>query len=143
MATYQTEQVRAGRVFSDIAPKNQVQTVCGVFSIATALAQNDTIELVELPAGATVVGGQLRATDIDTGTEALDIDVGVPGDADAFGNLGIWTGDTNNTFPLAGELFVSGPQHYSAKTKIILTCNAAANAGGTGKVWIVVEYIVE
>lgn len=143
MATYQTEQVRAGQVFAGIAPKNQVQTVCAVFTIGTALALNDVVEMVELPAGATVVGGQLRATDIDTGIAALDIDVGIPGDADAFGNLGIWTGDTNNTFPLAGELFVSGPQHYSAKTKIILTCNAAANAGGTGKVWIVVEYIVE
>ena len=143
MATYQTEQVRAGQVFAGIAPKNQVQTVCAVFTIGTALALNDVVEMVELPAGATVVGGQLRATDIDTGTETLDIDVGVPGDADAFGNLGIWTGDTNNTFPLAGELFVSGPQHYSAKTKIILTCNAAAAGGGTGKIWIVVEYIVE
>jgi len=148
MATYQSDQVKAGRVFSGICPPTQVQTVCGIFNIATVLAQNDIVELVKLPAGATVVGGHLRAIDIDTGTEALDIDIGWAAngvenaDPDGFGNLGVWTGDTNNTFPLAGELFVTGPKKFTNETTIQLVCNAAANAGGTGKVWVVVEFVM-
>lgn len=148
MATYQSDQVKAGKTFSGIYPPNAVQQVCGVFTIATALAQNDIVQLVRLPAGATVIGGHLRATDIDTGTETLDIDIGWAAngvenaDADGFGNLGVWTGDNNNTFPLAGELFASGPVKFTNETIIQLTCNAAAHAGGTGKVWVVVEFVL-
>lgn len=150
MATYRSAQVAAGQVFSGIAPANQVQTVCGIFNITTALAQNDVVKLVTLPAGATVVGGYLQAVDIDTGTEALDIDVGWSANPDGFGNLGVWTGDavsgfkpdTGNLFNLGGELFVGGPVSFTAATDIELVCNAAANAGGTGKVWIVVHFIM-
>lgn len=148
MATFQSDQVRDGKVFSGICPPNQVQTVCGIYNIATALAQNDIVQLVRLPAGATVVGGHLRAVDLDTGTEALDIDIGWAAngvelaDPDGFGNLGVWTGDTNNTFQLANVLFTTGPQFFTNETIIQLVCNAVANAGGTGKVWLVVEYVM-
>lgn len=147
MATYQSTAVAAGQSFSGICPPNEVQTVCGIFNITTALAQNDIIELVELPAGATVVGGYLRAVDLDTGTESLDIDIGWAAngtelaDPDGFGNLGVWTGDTNNDFPLAGVLYTTGPQTFTNKTKIQAVCNAAANAGGTGKIWCVVQFV--
>lgn len=148
MATYSTSQVTNKQTYSGTVPSNVVQTVVGVFTISTALAADDVVEMVKLPAGATVVGGYLRATDIDTGTETLDIDVGwaangtEDADPDGFGNLGVWTGDTNNDFELAGVLYTTGPQYFTEETTIQLDVNAAANAGGTGKIWIVVEFFV-
>lgn len=148
MATYSTDQVTNKQTYTGAFPSNVVQTVVGVFEISTALAADDVVEMVKLPAGATVVGGYLRATDIDTGTETLDIDVGWAAngtelaDPDGFGNLGVWTGDSNNDFELAGVLYTTGPQYFTEETTIQLDVNAAANAGGTGKIWIVVQFFV-
>ena len=38
---------------------------------ASAASSADTVDLLRLPAGALVVGGEFRGDDIDTGTEAL------------------------------------------------------------------------
>lgn len=148
MATYSTDQVTNKQTYYGHFPSNVVQQVCGVFEISTALAADDIVEMVKLPAGATVIGGYLRATDIDTGTETLDIDVGwaangtETADEDGFGNLGVWTGDSNNNFELAGVLYTTGPQYFTEETTIQLDVNAAANAGGTGKIWLVVDFYV-
>lgn len=148
MATYSTDQVTNKQTYHGNVPSNVVQTVVGVFTITTALAADDVVEMLKLPAGSTVVGGYLRATDIDTGTEALDIDIGWAANGtesanpDGFGNLGVWTGDSNNDFELGGELYVSGPQYFTEETTIQLDVNAAANAGGTGTIWLVVEFFV-
>ncbi len=51
----------------------------------------DVFRICSVPAGATVIGGYLQGKDLDTGTEALDIDVGWIAngvealDADGFG----------------------------------------------------------
>lgn len=148
MATYQTAQVRDGKTFAGICPPNQVQRICAVFTIGAALAQNDIVQMIKLPAGATVVSGTLYGTDIDTGTEALDIDIGWAAngtegaDPDGFGNLGVWTGDTPNSFPFVNVLPTTGPQFFTNETIIQLVCNAAANAGGTGKLWVVVDFFL-
>lgn len=146
--TYRTAQVSNKQTYTGAYPSNVVQSVCAVFNVATALVADDVIEMLRLPAGATVVGGYLRATDIDTGTEALDIDIGWAANGteeanpDGFGNLGIWTGDSNNDFQLGGELWATGPQYFTEETVIQLDVNAAANAGGTGKIWLVVHFFV-
>lgn len=115
----------------------------------------DIVKLCKLPAGAVVLGGQVRAEDLDTGTEALDIDIGwaangaEAADPDGFGNLGVWTGDAttdvkpevSNLFPLNGVL-KSGPVTFTKETTIQAVVNVAANAGGTGVIWIRVDYVV-
>jgi len=148
MATYQSTQAATGRAHKSLIGSPGVQQACGIFTITTALAADDIIEMVRIPAGATVLGGYLRATDIDTGTETLDIDIGWAGngvdtaDPDGFGNLGVWTGDSNNTFDLGGVLWTTGPQAFAAEAVLQLDVNAAANAGGTGTIWLVVDYVV-
>lgn len=126
----------------------------GYYNATVALAQNDVIEFCKVPAGAYVVGGFLQAADIDTGTEALDIDIGWAAngtdvaDTDGFGNFGVMDGDTIGQFkPVAGIYYPfvniiqdSGFKLFSAETKIIGTVNAAANAGGTGILKVVVWY---
>lgn len=48
----------------------------GNITISANPADGDIYKMFYLPAGAMVLGGQLVAADLDTGTEALDIDVG-------------------------------------------------------------------
>lgn len=156
MATYSSDAILTGRVHKPIIGTPGVITACAIFTITTALAQDDVVDMLLLPAGATVVGGFLRANDIDTGTEALDIDVGWAAngvdsaDPDGFGNLGVWSGDAITDlrpeagifYPLGGVLNSTGPKTFTVETKLQLDVNVAANAGGTGKIWLIVEYMV-
>lgn len=125
----------------------------GYYNAGSALS-TDTIEFCKIPAGATVIGGFFQAADIDTGTEALDIDIGWAAngtdnaDTDGFGNLGVLTGGVSVHTPVAGIYvpFVnivqdSGYKTFAAETKIIGTVNVAANMGGTGMLKVVVFYV--
>lgn len=131
----------------------------GKYTLAANPTAADIIVFCKVPAGATVVGGLLRGEDIDTGTEALDIDVGwaanagtglgATADPDGFGNFGVITGDATTDvkpeasilYPLNGVL-KSGPVTFDAVTTIQAVVNAAANAGGTGVLWLQVEYLM-
>ncbi len=120
----------------------------------------DVIEFCWLPKNAVVLGGWVQAGDIDTATdtdnEAFDFDLGWAAngseaeDPDGFGNLGIWHGDAKTDFRpeegnfywLGGVLLTTGPQKFTAATKIIGTINAAATTTGTGIITVVVLYVV-
>lgn len=123
------------------------------YNIAAAPADNDIIKFLWVPAGATVVGGFVFGDDIDTGTEALDFDIGwaangdEAADPDGFGNLGVVTGDVSTHLavasiwiPFQGVLFSAGPKTFARKTCLQVEFNAAANAGGTGRLSMAVHY---
>lgn len=132
----------------------------GLYNFAANPSAADTVDLVRLPAGALVVGGYFRGEDIDTGTEALDIDigwtanggtgVGATADPDGLGNFGVLDGDAVSQikpevsilYPLNGTL-KSGPIYFDAPTLIQAVVNAPANAGGTGKIWVRVDYLYQ
>lgn len=115
----------------------------GVYEIATALSAADTVTMFTIPAGTTVHGGWLRGDDIDTGTETLELDVGVSGNTDQFLNSGVIAGDAvagtkpeaGIAIPLFGEL-KDGPITFTSDTDVILTVTAAAQAGGTGTLYL-------
>lgn len=127
----------------------------GYYNIASALQANDVVEFCWVPAGATVIGGFYQAADIDTGTETWDFDIGWAAngvdaaDPDGFGNFGVQDGDAVAQFrPVAGIYYPfvniiqdSGFKTFSANTKIIGTCVAAANMGGTGMLKVVVDWV--
>lgn len=148
MATYYSDQYNADLVYAGTVPSGVVHRVYASFTIGTALAQNDVVKMLKVPAGCTVVGGVLRATDIDTGTETLDIDWGwaangtETADEDGFGNLGVWTGDSNNDFAMQNIYWSAGPKSFTNETDIQLDVNAAAAAGGTGKIWMIIDYVL-
>jgi len=115
----------------------------------------DVVRMLKLPARATVISGFLYGPDIDTGTDALDIDVGwlangvEAADPDGFGNMGVLNGaaitnvkpETGIWRPLGGVLFTTGPQFFTQETDIVLTVIAAANAGGTGRLTLQVNFV--
>lgn len=127
----------------------------GTYTLAANPTAEDVIQFCKVPEGATVIGGWIQAADLDTGTEALDIDFGWAAngsdaaDPDGFGNMGVISGDAvagikpeaGIYMPLGGVLFTAGPKTFALETTITGTVNAAANAGGTGQITVVVFYI--
>lgn len=126
----------------------------GVYEHASNLAATTVIEYCKVPAGAVIIGGWFGGDDLDTGTEELDIDIGYAAngveeaDPDAFGNLGVITGDAvagykpevGILYPFFGTL-KDGPVTVSKETTITGTVNVDAAAGGTGTSWVVVYYL--
>lgn len=133
---------------------NVLHVAYGTYNFTAAASANDVVEFCKLPAGATVIGGFYQGADIDTGTETFDMDIGWAAngtdaaDPDGFGNFGVQDGDAVAQFrPVAGIYYPfvniiqdSGYKTFAAETKVIGTVIAAANAGGTGVVKVVVFY---
>lgn len=121
--------------------EQQPPVMWGTYEIATALSAADTITFFEIPAGTTVHAGWLKADDLDTGIETIEIDIGDASDTDRFLNSGVLTGDavtgtkpeTGISITLFGTL-KDGPHTYTSATNIIGTITAAAATGGTGTV---------
>ncbi len=128
----------------------------GTYTHASNLAAATVIEYCRVPKGATIVGGYWCATDLDTNaTEEIDIDIGYAtngvdaADTDAFGNLGVLTGDASVHLtvagiwvPFQGVLVTAGPLTLSAETVLSALVNVDAATGGTGQSTMVAYYTV-
>jgi hypothetical protein len=129
------------------------QCLYAVVNVTTIAVGNDTIDIGDLPKGAIPVGGYFACVDMDTGTEALDMDLGITdngvdgADADFFMNGGTFTGDAITDLPLTNSANYrpfTGPfpvLQLGAKTRVQLITNTAANATGTGKFVVCIDYI--
>jgi hypothetical protein len=127
----------------------------GTYTYSTNLAAADVIRFLTLPARSTVLGGWIQGSDLDTGTEELDIDIGwlangvEAADPDGFGNMGVLTGDAITELkpeagiyrPLGGVLFATGPKFFTNETKIIGTVIADAATLTAGQLTLVVCYV--
>lgn len=134
------------------------KTAYGTYSFATNPLAGTTVEFCRVPKGAVVVGGRVFGHQIDTSTEAFDMDIGYSGngvestDTDAFGNFGVWAGaavagtkpEVGYNMHFGGVLFATAgaPPAFSAETVIIGTVNASAAVFTVGAVTVVVDYIV-
>lgn len=131
------------------------QVAYGIYNV-TAASAADIINICKLPAGATVIGGFVQASDLDTnGTETLDIDVGWAAngtdaaDPDGFGNFGVLTGDAVAEFrPVAGIYlpFVnivqdSGVKTFAAETTVTVTFTGAPATLTAGYIKVVVWFV--
>lgn len=128
----------------------------GSYDFATEQAAADILEACKVPAGAVVLGGWIRAEDMDSdASETIDIDVGyaangdVAADPDAFGNFGVQTGDAVTGYlpeggvllPLHGTL-KDGPVTLNKETTITVTFVDDAATFAAGTVTVVVFYVV-
>jgi len=130
----------------------------GSYTLAANPTGADILKACRIPAGATVLGGWVRGEDLDTGTAALDFDIGWPAnggtgvgataDPDGLGNFGVLNGTSVANYlpeggilaPLHGTL-ATGPKSFDAETTIQIVFNVAANAVGTGVLTVVVFYV--
>jgi hypothetical protein len=146
MATAEnSDQAGSGAPVPGSGSVGDLKVLYGSIEIATALTINSVITLFTIPKGFTPMFGWLVGDDIDTGTEALEIDIGVTGDADKYLNSGVITGDTATPdekitvgirLPLQEDLMTVKPTKVAADIDCIATIVAAANAGGTGTVTV-------
>jgi len=128
----------------------------GAYAVAANVEDGDIFELFRVPRGAVVLGGQVNADDLDTGTEALDMDIGWAAnqtdaaDPDGFGNLGVWSGDATGNSPeafnqfLYGGILKDGPKAFTLSggdTMIQIEANAAAATFAAGDVWSYATYV--
>jgi hypothetical protein len=171
MATVSTNQ------YSSLQPRAHslagvAHAAFGKYTYSTAPSANDLANMFKLPKNSLVVWGFMATDDIDTGTEALEIDVGFTANgggaatlttsdgttwtnnndgsasATAFVDSGVLTGDAitdlipagMNWRPLNG--ISTGPMFFSEETVVQAKITAAANAGGTGTVYVCMFYLV-
>lgn len=150
---------------------HNVKAAFGKYTYGAAPSANDLANLCKIPKNALVIDGFLMTDDIDTGTEALEIDVGwtANGGAQTDGvrtnDTTFWTNDGYQAVPagfvdsgvLTGDAIVdtapvgqnrrqfqlkTGPKFFTEETQVQAKITAAANAGGTGTVYVVVYYII-
>jgi len=126
----------------------------GTYDIAAVTADGDIIQMCRTPAGATIIDVAIYGQDIDTGTEAWGFSAGYAAngvdtaDPDAWGAFVAVTGDGigNSTAGVrlfgGGVLASGGPKTLSAETLHQLEVDTAANAGGTGRVTMLVHYVM-
>lgn len=134
----------------------------GTYEVAANVEDGDIFEMCKVPAGAVILGGMFYSDDLDTGTEALDLDIGWAAnggsgtydsaDPDGLGNLGVLTGDTfaaGNVSPVAGLIypfsgvFADGDlPTFTNETTIQIEANAAAGTFTAGAMSLVVYYVV-
>jgi hypothetical protein len=121
----------------------------GHYDYAAEPAAGDVLAACKVPAGAVIIGGWLRAEDLDTdASETIDIDVGTAADTDAFGNFGVQTGDAVAGYlpeggillPLHGTLG-NGPVTCTAETTIQVTFVDDPATLTAGTVTVVVLYV--
>lgn len=121
-----------------------VKVLIGSHTFAGAASSGDIVKMFVIPKGFTPLFGFLTGDDIDTGTEALELDVGVTGDTTKYLNSGVITGDTianekitvGIKIPLQEDLMTVKPTANTADLDCIVTVTAAANGGGTGTITV-------
>lgn len=137
---YGTDQPRVGT-----GDAGNAKILFGSIELASAQSSSDTVNFFTAPKGFTPLFGWLVGDDIDTGTETYELDIGVSGDTTKYLNSGVISGDTAANekitvgikIPLQEDLMTVKPTAFTADTDIIGTVTAAANAGGTGTLTLI------
>jgi len=119
-----------------------VNTVTGEYNLSAALALNDVIQMVKIPAGATVLDVIVVSDDVDTnGVPAVTYDVG-DGVAPAYYMSGSAIGQVGGI----GRMDAVGahPKTYAAEDTIDITVSAApATAAVVGNISLTAFYTMD
>jgi hypothetical protein len=145
-ATSAKPQYQYDAIIIGTGPGGDLKVLYGTRTFAAAASAADVVKMFKIPVGFTPLFGYLVGSDIDTGTEALELDVGVTGDATKYLDSGVLTGDTIATpgkitvglsVPLQEDLMTVKPTAVTTEVDCIVTVTAAANAGGTGVITVI------
>lgn len=148
MATILSDQIN--QPVPGVGAGGDLKVLIGSHTFAAAASAADVVNMFTIPRGFTPLFGWLTGDDIDTGTETLELDVGVTGDATKYLNSGVISGDTianekitvGIKIPLVEDLMLVKPTAVTADTTCIVTVTAAANAGGTGTITVLLCGVV-
>jgi len=123
-----------------------VQSVTETYEAGTALVIDDIIQMVKVPAGATVLDIILSVDDLDSGTTIV-LDVGDGSDDDRY-ILGTTIGQGGGTVRLGSGVVgaAAASAHgytYSAEDTIDVHVDTAPSGGGTGTISMTVIYTMQ
>jgi hypothetical protein len=153
MTTYTGTRAAASFPIFQPSGSGLVSAAYGSYAISANVSNGDIFKLCKFPAGAVVLGGNFWATDMDTGTESLDMDIGWADNgaeslsAAGFVNSGILSGDAITDLAAAGVNYrpfpmTTGPLTFTRPTIVQATANAAAATFASGTIFVVVFYVV-
>lgn len=142
-STFLSEQFNG--ITPGVGDGGSLKVLYGTYNFATITIINDVVKMFVIPKGFTPLFGQLLGADLDTGSETLELDVGVTGDTTKYLDSGVITGDTGEPdekitvgimLPLQEELMTVKPTAALADIDCIVTVTAAAAATGTGVITV-------
>lgn len=155
MATFTSAQAASTYPTPGFSGGSAENVSWGTIAVAANPVAADIYQMCKIPGGSTIIGGYVMGSDLDTGTETLDMNVGWAAngtealDADGLGNLGLWSGDAATNikpeagiyFPFAGVLYTAAPPTFTNETIIQLTCVTTAATFTAGQITVVVKYV--
>jgi hypothetical protein len=156
MATYEAARSLLPVPVYKGAGRGEQCVAWGTINLTVALLINDLVNFCRIPAGATVFDGTLIGADIDTGTGVFEFDVGNTANgveaasATSFLDSGALNGTAIvNYYNVAGfripfnQIAAAGPITFSRETLVQGKVTVAPNAGGTGRITVLVFYVCE
>lgn len=134
MATLVSTQ--AGSTVPARRAESGVYPIKGTYALAAALAASDVIQMVKVPAGATVLDGYVQLPDLDSnGSPTINIECGDGSDPDRFID-GTTGGQAAGLLRFNSLLF---PHTYTAEDTVDLVATAGPATGATsGTITLVV-----
>jgi hypothetical protein len=142
MAVYETSKSKTSGISVSSGWNRQVITDVAIVAMTTAMLDSNTddVGLLYVPAGAVIVGATLSATDMDTGSPALAIDVGDASDEDrifAASAVG-QAGTLSSAIATTGFLY-----KYTTSTQLRAYIQTAAATAAAGTLYFSVSYFVD
>lgn len=143
MATFTADEAAATAPAKGEGMSGNCKVVVAEYEITAALALNDVVQMVKVPAGAIVSNVVLSTDDLDTnGTPAIVLDVGDGGDTDRYidgSTVGQAGGTTDSSSLAIGGL---GYTYTDEDTVDVLVQAAPATGASSGTIKLIVSYTI-
>lgn len=120
---------------------HQVYTAMASVDVPSTFSTSDSASLFYLPKGATVIGGLIKSTDLDSaGSPAVTLHVGIAGDTDKF-----FSGSTVGQAGTASAALAADGAFYTTtarKTLVSLIPAVNPGTGVAGTVQVVLQFLL-
>jgi hypothetical protein len=163
MTTFTADRAAASFPVAQAHTAGNLMVSHGTYEVTINPVDGDIYKMCKVPGGATIIGGFFYADDLDTGTEALDVDVGWAANGGSgtydsasvagLANLGTLSGDASAPnlatavgliYNLAGANFGNGDlPAFTEETTIQIEANTAAETFTAGAMTVVIFWIAD
>lgn len=136
---------KSNKVTSSYQPRTQPAGTVSVFgrlSIGTAPGANDVYQLFYVPAGATLLYGYMKPSDMDTGGPTLAFHLGDDLDTDRY-LVSTTVGQSTTLVEFQAPITANGFYTYTADNTVDLICTVAATTFVAGTIDFMFLYTMQ